>query len=46
MKELFTNPEIEVISFEPVDIICTSGKGNDFGDLNLPSDRNDNQNVN
>ncbi len=32
MKELFTQPEIEVISYEAVDIICTSNKGEDFGD--------------
>ncbi len=33
MKELFTQPEIEVISYEAVDIICASpNKGEDFGD--------------
>ncbi len=33
MKELFTQPEIEIISFEAVDIICTSPVGGkDFGD--------------
>lgn len=39
MKELFTNPEIEVISFEPVDIICASEppKGSDFGEELAPS---------
>lgn len=43
MKELFTNPEIEIISYEAVDIICAStgadGKGDDFGGVAGP-DRN------
>lgn len=40
MKELFANPEIEIISYEAVDIICASqsnGKGDDFGDELVPS---------
>ena len=42
MKELFTNPEIEIISYEAVDIICAStgtgadGKGENFGDITGP----------
>lgn len=39
MKELFTQPEIEIISYEAVDIICASGdtKGDDFGDGITPT---------
>ena len=39
MKEIFINPEIEVISYETVDIICASEptKGSDFGDELAPS---------
>ena len=45
MKELFTNPEIEIISYEAVDIICAStgtgadGNGENFGGITGP-DRN------
>ena len=38
MKELFNNPEIEVISYEAVDVICASQQdGIDYGDELVPS---------